>query len=405
MRKTTAAVVAAGFAALAFAVWAGGVLFSSVYTSKILNEGCARLSGLLAQKRDSGIMPFPVKISYKKNEGDFFEEKGVFTISSDDERELTLDAITSHGFLSFESNADLLPVLNNMFVKSNVLVMAKSGAMAIINGRLLPSDGRLHVSLGGQYSKAYLADADPKAQDEQSLEIRLDASGLESDALKLRGSAKNIITRELKLESLKFEASKDGNEDPGSLSIKLKGVNATDPGALEAVDEAAAKFSPVKTAGNSEFDLKSEISFKGAAGEASFKAVMGPFSKARVAERGASISDMLSQPGFLNEYFSNDKGYLRVEKLKATADADMGDGRISFKASGNGKFAFSTRVTLDESFGTASGRSYLEISDLSKTAEQFLMIYGANYLKRDGQNYKAVVEIENGRIKINGKDL
>ncbi|MDD6318048.1 MAG: hypothetical protein PUA61_04295 [Succinatimonas hippei] len=405
MRKTTAAAVTAGFAALAFAVWAGGVMVSSLYTSKILNQGCARLSSSFAQKRDSGIMPFPVKVSYKKNEGGFFEEKGVFTISSGDERELTLDAITSHGFLSFESSADLLPVLNNMFVKSNVLVMAKSGAKAIVNGRLLPSDGRLQISMGGQYSRAYLADAYPKAQDEQSLEIKLDASGLESDALKLRGSAYNIITRELKLESLKFEASKDGNEDPGSLSIKLKGVNATDLGALEAVDEATAKFSPVKNASKADFDLKSEISFKGAGGEASLKTIMGPFSKARVAERGASISDMLSQPGFLNDYFSNDKGYLRVEKIKARADTDMGNGRISFKASGRGDFSFSTKGTLDESLGTTSGKSYLEVSELSKTAEQFLMIYGANYLKRDGQNYKAEVEIENGRIKINGKDL
>ncbi len=404
MMKPTAAAIAAGAAAAAAAIWAGGVLASSAYTEKVLQDGCARASAALDEKTQGGIMPFSIKLSYKKQEGGFLSEKGVFAIESSDGKSIELDARTSHGFLSFDSEIDLVPILNNMFVKSGVLVMAKSSASARVKARLLPASGQLSMDMGGQYARAYLEAA--KLQPEgQELSIKASATGLESEKPRFQGSARGVITPNFTAEKVGFAAASGGKDDPGSLSASVKGINVKDLGALAAVDDARVKVESVKSARASDFDLSVELELKGSAGSASAKGAFGPFSREKAMSRGAAVSDIISEPGALGAYFSKDEGFLRIDSLKASADTDMGFGRIAFNARGQGKFSYRSDAGLEEGLRSARGSADVSLSGLSKDAEQWLMLYGGKMLERTDDGYKAHIEAEDNRIKINGKVL
>jgi hypothetical protein len=404
MKKSTAALAAAGVVAAAAAVWAGGVLASSIYAEKVLQEGCARVSGSLDAKTEGGIMPFSIKVSYKKSEGGFFSEKGVFAIESSDGKSIALDAATSHGFLSFNTKVDLLPVLNNLFVKSGVLVMAKSDAGGEIKARLLPPAGSFTTEMGGQYSRSYLRGARLQPMG-QKLSIKTAATGLESDSPKLAGYAEGVIAPGFKAKKITATAFHSGKDDPGTVSVSVKGFDADDLGALSAVDEASAKFESVKSAKKSDFDLRGQVALKGPAGNASLAVVLGPFSREKALKSGAAVTDIVSEPAALGNYYSDQQGFARIEKLEASADTDLGFGRIAFNAKGSGSFAYKTSEGLEEALKSATGSADASVSGLSKVADQWLQLYGGSILERTQDGYKAHFEAKNNRIKINGKDF
>lgn len=404
MKKSKAAAVAAVAVAAVAAIWAGGVLASSIYAEQILNEGCARVTSALGQKTKGGIMPFSIKVSYKKSEGGFFSEKGAFTIESSHGKGIVLDASTSHGFLSFDTGVDLIPILNNLFVKSGVLVMAKSQATAEIKARLLPASGSLSMDMGGQYSRGYLDAAKLEPQG-QEISIKASATGLESDKPKLSGYAKGVIAPAFRAGAVSLTAVSGGRNDPGSLSASVKGLDVKGMGALAAVDDASVKVESVKSKKDQDFDLKVALDLKGSAGSASLSGALGPFSRQKAMQRGAAVSDIITEPGALGAYFSQGEGFARIDSIKASADTDMGYGRIAFNAGGSGSFSYRTDAGLEQGFRSVKGSADLKASGLSKDAEQWLKAFGGGMLERTADGYKAHIEAAENRIKINGKVL
>lgn len=404
MKKSKAAAAAAIAVAAAAAIWAGGVLASSMCAERLLSEGCARVTSALGQKTEGGIMPFSIKVSYKKSEGGFLSEKGAFTIESSQGKSVVLDASTSHGFLSFDTDVDLIPILNNLFVKSGVLVMAKSQAAAEIKARILPASGSLSVDMGGQYSRGYLDAAKLQPQG-QELSIKAAATALESDKPRLSGRAKGVIAPAFRADSLSLSAVSGGRDDPGSLSASVKGLDVRNLGALAVVDDASVKVESVKSGKDSDFDLKVALDLRGSAGSASLEGVLGPFSREKAMRSGAAVSDLITEPGALGAYFSKGEGYARIGSIKASADTDMGYGRIAFNAEGSGSFSYRTDAGLEQGLRSVKGSADASVSGLSKDAEQWLKAFGGSMLERTADGYKAHIEAGDNRIKINGKIL